>query len=135
MSSTVGFYMIKMVSIFIMAVVYFIMGSGLSLLLNDIIPDENLHQISTPSLVALLSGIFGVIGIVFYLLRNLITHMPFVLEGYYGFRYSLLKEATGGLIVGYVMYAYLDKLKGLMDELAKRIRGRPHPQEQPDQQE
>lgn len=121
MSSTVGFYTVKMTAIFLMSVLYFIIGSTLSNLLNRAIPDENLHEMSTPYLIALLSVIFGMIGIVFYVLRILVKRMPFFLDGYYGFKYSLLREATGGLIIGYVMYSYLDKLKGLMQELSSRI--------------
>ena len=121
MSSTLGFYTVKLLAIFLMSILYFILGSMLSILLNDAIPDENLHTISTPLLIALLSLIFGSIGVVFYILRNLVKRMPFFLDGYYGFKYSMLREATGGLIISYVLYAYLGKLKGLMQELSSRI--------------
>lgn len=121
MSSTVGFYTVKVTAIFLMSVLYFIVGSVLSVLLNDAIPDKDLHMLSTPYLIALLSLIFGSIGVAFYLLRNLVKHMPFFLDGYYGFKYSMLREATGGIIIGYVMYAYLEKLAALMRELSSRI--------------
>jgi hypothetical protein len=121
MSSTVGFYTVKVTAIFLMSVLYFIVGSVLSVLLNDAIPDKDLHMLSTPYLIALLSLIFGSIGVAFYILRNLVKHMPFFLDGYYGFKYSMLREATGGIIIGYVMYAYLEKLAALMRELSSRI--------------
>ena len=92
------------------------------MLLNEAVPDENLHELSTPFIITLLSIIFGSIGVVFYLLRNIIKHMPFFLDGVYGSKYSLLREVTGGLIIGYTMYAYLDKLKGLMKELSTRLK-------------
>lgn len=120
--SVIGFYAVKVTAIFLMSVFYFMVGSVLSILLNDAIPDENLHELSTPFLVVLLSSIFGAIGVVFYILRNIVKSMPFILDGYYGFQYSMLREATGGLVIGYIMYAYLDKLKGLMDELSTRLR-------------
>lgn len=121
MSSTVGFYTVKVTAIFLMSVLYFIVGSVLSVLLNDAIPDRDLHMLSTPYLIALLSLIFGSIGVAFYILRNLVKRMPFFLDGYYGFKYSMLREATGGIIIGYVMYAYLEKLAALMRELSSRI--------------
>ena len=121
MSSTVGFYTVKVTAIFLMSVLYFIVGSVLSVLLNDAIPDKDLHMLSTPYLIALLSLIFGSIGVAFYILRNLVKHMPFFLDGYYGFKYSMLREATGGIIIGYVMYAYLEKLAAIMRELSSRI--------------
>lgn len=120
--STVEFYTVKIAAIFILSVVYFIVGSALSLLLNEALPEENLKEWSTAKLIALLGLVFGVIGVVFYGLRNLIKRMPFFLDGYYGFRYDMLREASGGIIVAYAMYAYLDRLHGMMDELAVRIR-------------
>jgi hypothetical protein len=47
--------------------------------------------------------------------------MPFFLDGMYGFNYSLLKEASGGIIVAFIMFNYLDKLKILLNELKNRI--------------
>jgi hypothetical protein len=85
------------------------------------IPSESLEEIQTWKLVSLMGLIFGSIGVVFYVVRIMIKRMPFFLDGYYGFKYSILREAAGGIIVGYTMYAFLDKLKGLMDELAKRM--------------
>ena len=121
--SVVGFYTVKITAIFLLSVLYFVTGSILSILLNEMIPDENLHELSTPYLMVLLSLIFGSIGVVFYVLRNMVKRMPFFLDGYYGFQYAMLREATGGLIIGYTMYAYLDKLKGLMKEFSARLRG------------
>ena len=117
-----GFYSVKIASIFIISIFYFVVGALLSTLLNDFIPDENLQDMSTLSLMTLLGVIFGSIGVVFYALRHVIKRMPFFLDGYYGFKYYLLREAAGGLIVAYVMYAYLDKLKNLMVELGNRLR-------------
>jgi hypothetical protein len=48
--------------------------------------------------------------------------MPFFLDGIYGFKYSLLQEAAGGMIIGYTMYAYLDNLQNMMEEFRKRLR-------------
>jgi hypothetical protein len=119
---SIGFYTVKVSSIFLISVLYFIVGSVLSILLNDIIPSENVEEISTIRLIALLGLIFGSIGVVFYGLRVMIKNMPFFLDGYYGFNYSLLREASGGIIIAYTMYAFLDKLIDLMQELAKRLR-------------
>jgi hypothetical protein len=125
MASTLGFYSVKIAAIFILSVVYFLVGSVLSVELNRIIPDENLHELSTPYLVLLLSAIFGGIGVLYYLLRITIKRMPFFLDGLYGFQYARLQEASGGLIIAYTMYAYLKKLEGLMREMGRRLRPTP----------
>lgn len=119
---SLGFYLVKTTSIFLISALYFVVGSILSILLNDLIPDKNLKEISTIHLTVLLGVIFGSIGVVFYALRILIKNMPFFLDGYYGFKYSILREAAGGIIIGYAMYAFLDKLKILMNEWADRFR-------------
>lgn len=124
LSRTVGFYTVKVSAIFLMSFFYFIIGSVLSVLLNDIIPDTSLEELSTPYLMAFLGTVFGCIGVVFYMVRILVKRMPFVLDGMFGFKYSLLREAAGGIIIGYTMYAFLDKLKKMMVELGGRFHPR-----------
>lgn len=121
-SNKIGFYTIKTTSIFTVSIIYFVLGTLFSIALNDLIPDENLQEMSTSYLMTLIGLIFGSIGVLFYGLRHIIKRIPFFLDGYYGFKYSLLREAAGGLIAAYVMYAYLDKLRDLMVELGNRIR-------------
>ncbi len=122
LSRKVGFYSVKVLAIFIMSALYFAVGSTLSVFLNRAIPVTNLNELSTPYLMVFLGTVFGCIGVVFYVVRVLIKRMPFFLDGLYGFRYSILHEAAGGIIVGYTMYAYLDHLKTMMVELGKRLR-------------
>ncbi len=74
-------------------------------------------------LIVRLSAVFGLIGVVYYLLRNAVKRAPFPLDGWFGFRYGMLREATGGLIVAYAMYAYLDRLHEWMIELEERLTG------------
>jgi hypothetical protein len=117
-----GFYVVKTTSIFIISVIYFIVGSITSILLNDVLPEEeNISKLSTLHLILILSGIFGIVGVLYYFLRVGIKHMPFFLDGVYGFQYSLLKEASGGIIIAFIMYNYLDKLKILLNEFKTRI--------------
>jgi hypothetical protein len=117
---TIGFYLIKVISIFIVSILYFISGSIFSVLLNEVIPDDKPQDLSSIQLLLEVSSIFGLIGIVFYFNRILIKKIPFFLDGLYGFKYSLLHEAAGGIIVGYILYAYQDKLVDKLTELRKR---------------
>jgi len=96
----IGFYSVKVISIFIISIIYFIVGSLVSFLLNDLLPEEeNLNKISTTRLFFIISGIFGLIGIIFYIIRIMIKNIPFFFDDMYGFKYSLLKEASGGIII------------------------------------
>lgn len=117
---TIGFYSIKVVSLFIVSILYFISGSIFSLLLDEAVPDNDPVQQSTIMLLTEISIIFGVIGVVFYMNRILIKKMPFFLDGYFGFQYSLLHDAASGMIVGYILYAYQDKLISKLKELRVR---------------
>jgi hypothetical protein len=117
---SVGFYSIKVISLFIVSILYFITGSIFSLLLDEAVPDNDPVQQSTVMLLTEVSIIFGVIGVVFYMNRMLIKKLPFFLDGYFGFRYSLLHDAASGMIVGYILYAYQDKLISKLKELRVR---------------
>jgi len=117
---SVGFYSIKVISVFIVSILYFITGSIFSLLLDEAVPDNDPVQQSTVMLLTEVSIIFGVIGVLFYMNRMLIKKMPFFLDGYFGFRYSLLHDAASGMIVGYILYAYQDKLISKLKELRVR---------------
>ena len=117
---SVGFYSIKVISLFIVSILYFITGSIFSLLLDEAVPDNDPVQQSTVMLLTEVSIIFGVIGVLFYMNRMLIKKMPFFLDGYFGFRYPLLHDAASGMIVGYILYAYQDKLISKLKELRVR---------------
>lgn len=122
LENTIGFYSIKITSIFIISIVYFLFGSIISISLNDLLPEEeDINKLSTFYLIILVSGIFGIIGVLSYFIRFVIKRLPFFLDGIYGFKYSLLKELSGGIIIAFVMYNYLDKLKLLLNELKKRV--------------
>jgi hypothetical protein len=90
------------------------------LILDETVPVTNVEKESTILLFTEASLIFGVIGVVFYLNRILIMKMPFFLDGYFGFNYSFLHDAASGMIVGYILYAYQDKLIAKLKELRSR---------------
>lgn len=120
---TVGFYSVKILSIFIISVLYFVTGSIFSLLLDQAIP--NIEPKSKSNIVLMLEtgSIFGIIGVIFYLNRIALKNMPFFLDGYFGFRHALLHDIASGMIVGYILYAYQDKLIAMLKELRIRYQG------------
>jgi hypothetical protein len=122
MASTVGFYTVKMAAIFIMAIIYFIVGSIMSIGLDNIMPEKKeLEETPTYLIFLKICGIFGIIAVLYYFLRIQIKNMPFFLDGLYGFKYNMLKEASGGIIVAYIMYIYQDRLGDMLKELRKRL--------------
>ena len=117
----IGFYSVKILAIIIISIIYFFCGTALSIFLDIIISDEDPAKKTTFHLIAEISGIFGIIGVAYYGMRHFIKYMPFPLDGIYNFKYKLLKEASGGVIISYILFTYQDKLKAMMIELQKRI--------------
>jgi len=124
MISTFGFYAVKIAAIFIMAIIYFISGSIMSITLDSIMPEKkDIESIPTYIIFLKICGIFGIIAVLYYFLRIQIKNMPFFLDGVYGFKYNMLKEASGGIIIAYIMYSYQDRLTYMLKELRKRVTG------------
>jgi hypothetical protein len=63
------------------------------------------------------------IGIVAYILRNLVQLIPFPLEGLGGFRHERLKELEGGHVLSIVMIFFQKNLLDKLKFFAKRTFG------------
>lgn len=117
----IGFYAIKIIAIVYSSILYFLGGTLLSVMLDKIVPDTEPNNKSSLKLFFEIAGIISLIAIGYYIIRNMIQYIPFPLDKQYGFTYSLLKEASGGVIISYILFTYQDKLKAMMIELQKRI--------------
>jgi len=117
----IGFYAIKIIAIVYSSILYFLGGTLLSVMLDKIVPDTEPNNKSSLKLFLEIAGIISLIAIGYYIIRNMIQYVPFPLDKQYGFTYSLLKEASGGVIISYILFTYQDKLKAMMIELQKRI--------------
>jgi hypothetical protein len=120
---TIGFYSVKILAIFIISVLYFVTGSIFSLLLDQAIPNVSPKDQSNIVLMLETGTIFGIIGVIYYLNRIMLKHMPFFLDGFFGFRHALLHDMASGMIIGYILYAYQDKLIAMLKELRIRYQG------------
>ena len=121
-SNEIGFLSVKVASIFIFAILYFIAGSILSILIDRVLPEENtVEERTTLELFLIISSTLGFIAVAFYFIRKNIKHIPFFLDGLYGFDVSRLKEIGGGVIITYTIYTYQDRLTAFLKEFKKRI--------------
>jgi hypothetical protein len=116
-----GFYIVKILSIFFVSLLYFIFGTGLSVFLEKIISKEDPKKKSFLMLVLEIGCIFGIIAVLFYFMRIGIKQVPFFLDGMYGFKYSILKELSGGIIITYILFTTQTQLKQKLEELNRRI--------------
>lgn len=118
---SLGFYSVKITAIVLLTVLYVIAGTATSMILDSLLPDENLDQLSALRLVSTILAIFSAISVLYYAVRVQLKHIPAVFDGFYGFNHLLLREAAGGIVISYTMFAFQMRLLALMKELDRRI--------------
>jgi hypothetical protein len=125
-----GFYAVKSISIFLVTIYYFIFCGIMSIGINNLVPhktEEELKQMPTLTLGISICIIVGVLAVGFYLVRNLLQGGPLLFdqwffEGWYGYKHEKLREAaTGGIVVGTVIFFFQDRLKFRLAEFSKRF--------------
>ena len=135
----IGFYLTKAISVFLISVLYFIFGSFISITIDSLYshhehqktPEEKLHFIESKSTTTLLyemSFMFGILGVAYYILRNIVASHFFLggkwpLDNVFGYNHALLKERQmGGIIVGYVMIFFQSNLTTRMQVFSSRLK-------------
>lgn len=122
LSDTIGFYSVKAIAIFIISIVYFLLGSTTSIVIDQYLPEDSYHQMSTFQLFLHISGMMGIIAVAFYGMRHIVKRIPFFMDGWYGFNASKLSEIGGGIIIAHTVYIYQKRLIGMMEEFGRRMR-------------
>jgi hypothetical protein len=104
---------IKMLDIGILTVLYFTLGYIFSWLINKIYYNFDPNTSPNKFLVFLevCAQVF-IIGILVYILRNLINLIPFPLEGIYGYQHSRVRELySGGIAISFGVFYAQDNIK------------------------
>lgn len=119
--SSLGFYSVKVFAIVFTTILYAIAGIIISLTLEAIIPEEEMKTMSSWRLIGETTAMFCLIAVTYYAVRIQIKHTPAFLDGLYGFNHNRLQEASGGITMAYILYAYQDKLEMRLKEIKRRL--------------
>jgi hypothetical protein len=111
---TPAFVGVKLLDIGYVTFLFFIFGlvfaKGFDLLYGKFNKDIYKKETKWKLFVEILIHVFA-IGVVAYILRNVVEMIPFPLDGVAGFRHSMLKELEGGHIMTIVLILFQKNLE------------------------
>ena len=111
---TFAFLGVKLFDIGFVTFLFFIFGllfaKGFDLLYGKFDKDKYKKESKWMLFLEIVIHVFA-IGVVAYILRNVIELIPFPLEGVAGFRHSMLKELEGGHILTVVLILFQKNLE------------------------
>ena len=105
---------IKIVDIVYITIIYFVTAVILAKLFGKLYGkfDEKKEEKKTFLLRTFeLAGMMWIIGIVTYIVKNVVELIPFPLDGLYGFNHMLMKELKMGAVFTFVFLFFEDHFK------------------------
>lgn len=115
---------VKIIDIGYIATLHFVSAFLVSETIDRQLGKFNKAEADKKSLVRIFAEVVlhvGLLGVLVYLLRNVIELVPYPLDGYHGFSHKRLKELSGGVALTFSLFYFQYHLKAKMDYLAKRI--------------
>lgn len=119
------FLAVKMLDIGLVTVYFFIFGIVVAKwfdYINTLDPVKYEEQHSFVMFLDIVMQLF-LLGIVAYVLRNIIELIPFPFEGVAGFRHHRLKELHGGPALEFVLLFFQQNLRKKIGLFAKKVFG------------
>ena len=123
---TPAFVLVKLLDIGLVTVYFFVLGLAAAKAFDGVMGDfaeDNYEQISILQLfVEIVLQLFA-LGVISYVLRNLVRLIPFPLDGVAGFHHDRLKELDGGEVMALVLILFQHNLIDKVLYFVRRVLG------------
>ncbi len=137
MGYTPEFLATKLIAIGYVTFIYFLLGMIIAKAFDFIYGEfdktvyeptisEGVKQAESRSLLFLAIEIMlhiSFVGIIFYVMRNIVERIPFPLEGFGGYQHHRLKELEGGIVLEFVGVYFQKNLMKKTKYFMKRVFG------------
>lgn len=114
---------IKMIDIGYITAIYFILGAVISNILDKVIGEFNEKEAEKKSIYVLYVEVilhFGLLGIIWYITRNIVEYIPFPLDAIHGFDHSKVKELSADTIFMTILVLYQTNLRDKLTYLSEK---------------
>ena len=118
------FLAVKLTDIGLVTMYYFVAGIVAAKLFDIVYGEFNETDYDKKSNIVIFGEIvlhLFFIGVVAYVLRNIVSEIPFPLEGLGGFKHSRLKEREGGYALSIVLVLFQKNLTAKVSYFGKRV--------------
>ena len=120
-----GYYAVKAFSISYIYAIQFLLSFLVALSLNKIFKDFDPSEAEKKSPFVLVLEILGqliLVGILSFVIRNIMSLFPYPLDGVYGVVTSRIKEFTSAPLIPFILLFFYRNLKDKMSYLFNRLR-------------
>jgi hypothetical protein len=116
---------IKLIDISYLAIIYSTLCITFSVGLDRIVGPFDKEQADKKSIIRLILEVWAnisIIAIAAYVFRNIVELAPFPLDGVGGFSHSKVKEISGGVIFGFVLFFYQNNLRNKIQYIIDTVK-------------
>lgn len=135
---TAGFLAVKLTDIGLTTMYFFIIGIVFAKLFDMLYGHFKVEDYKKISKIRLFFEILlhlFLIGVVAYILRNIVGLIPFPLDGVAGFRHNRLKELSGGTVLAMVLLFFQNNLRDKLTFFADSVFGIKKPEKESEELE
>jgi hypothetical protein len=115
---------VKIIDIAYVAAIYLTLGAVLSIIIDRQLGEFNSEEADIKSTAQLYGEVllhFAVVGILIYIVRNIVEWIPYPLNCMYGYYHFKLNELRNAGLFGVIFFLFQNNLKNKLIYLSKRV--------------